>query len=101
MFDEAKARLDANIRADITTFDQLAAHFGPAADDEDANVTFKGWVRCAWSRPTGEALEEVTRRLKTLRLTIRNAPMVQPEIFGPCLFTGEPGVEEILIARAY
>jgi prolyl-tRNA synthetase len=101
MFDEAKARLDANIRADITSFDQLAAHFGPAADDEDANVAFKGWVRCAWSKPTGEALEEVTRRLKTLRLTIRNAPMVQPETFAPCLFTGEPGVEEILVARAY
>jgi prolyl-tRNA synthetase len=101
MFDEAKARLDANIRADITTFDQLAAHFGPAADDEDANVTFKGWVRCAWSRPTGEALEAVTQRLKSLRLTIRNAPMAQPETFGLCLFTGEPGVEEILVARAY
>jgi prolyl-tRNA synthetase len=101
LYDEAKARLDANIRADITSFDQLAAHFGPAADDEDANVAFKGWVRCAWSRPTGEALEEVTRRLKTLRLTIRNAPMVQPETFAPCLFTGEPGVEEILVARAY
>jgi prolyl-tRNA synthetase len=101
MFDEAKARLDANIRTDITTFDQLAAHFGPAADDEDANVTFKGWVRCAWSRPTGEALEAVTQRLKSLRLTIRNAPTAQPKAFGPCLFTAEPGVEEILIARAY
>ncbi len=101
MFDEAKARLDENIRDDIATFDQLAAHFGPAAEDEDANVTFKGWVRCAWSKPSGEALEEVTRRLKTLRLTIRNAPMAQPKTFGPCLFTGEPGVEEILVARAY
>jgi prolyl-tRNA synthetase len=101
MFDEAKVRLDENIRSDIATFDQLAAHFGPAAEDEDANVTFKGWVRCAWSKPTGEALEEVTRRLKTLSLSIRNAPMVQPETFAPCLFTGAPGVEEILIARAY
>ena len=79
----------------------MARNAGPAADDEDANVTFKGWVRCAWSRPTGEALEAVTQRLKSLRLTIRNAPMAQPETFGPCLFTGEPGVEEILIARAY
>jgi prolyl-tRNA synthetase len=101
MFDEAKARLDENIRSDIATFDQLAAHFGPAAEDEDANVTFKGWVRCAWCKPTGEALEEVTRRLKTLSLSIRNAPMAQPETFAPCLFTGEPGVEEILVARAY
>jgi prolyl-tRNA synthetase len=101
LFAEAKARLAANIRSDIRTFDQLAAHFGPAAEDEDANESFKGWVRCAWSRPTGEALEAVTQRLKTLKLTIRNAPMAQPESFEPCLFTGEPGVEEILIARAY
>jgi len=43
----------------------------------------------------------VTRRLKTLSLSIRNAPMAQPETFAVCLFTGEPGVEEILIARAY
>ncbi len=101
LFDEAKGRLDANVRADIASFDQLAAHFGPADEDEDANVAFKGWVRCAWSKPTGEALEEVTRRLKSLRLTIRNAPMDQPETFAPCLFTGHPGLEEILIARAY
>jgi prolyl-tRNA synthetase len=101
LFDEAKARLDANVRTDIATFDQLAAHFGPGAEDEDANVAFKGWVRCAWSKPTGDVLEEVTQRLKSLKLTIRNAPMAQPETFGPCLFTGQPGVEEILIARAY
>ena len=87
--------------SDIATFDQLAAHFGPAAEDEDANVDLQGLGSRAWSKPTGEALEEVTRRLKTLNLSIRNAPMVQPETFAPCLFTGEPGVEEILIARAY
>ncbi|HEX4197764.1 MAG TPA: aminoacyl--tRNA ligase-related protein, partial [Caulobacteraceae bacterium] len=101
MFDEAKARLDANIRTDIASFEQLAAWFGPGAEDEDANVAFKGWARCAWSRPTGEALEEATQRLKSLRLTIRNAPMVQPRTFGLCVFTGEPGVEEVLIGRAY
>ena len=101
LYDEAKARIEANIRTDITTFEQLAAHFGQSSDDEDANVAFKGWVRCAWSRPTGEALEAVTQQLKSLRLTIRNAPMVQPTVFRPCIFTGGPGVEEILIARAY
>jgi len=92
-------RASTPISAPTSQLRPARRHFGPAADDEDANVAFKGWVRCAWSRPTGEALEEVTRRLKTLRLTIRNAPMVQPETFAPCLFTGEPGVEEILVAR--
>ena len=40
-------------------------------------------------------------KFKSLKLTIRNAPSQQPESFAPCLFTGKPGVEEILIARAY
>jgi prolyl-tRNA synthetase len=98
---EAKARLDDNIRADIRTFDELAAYYGPAAEDDDAASAFKGWVRAAWSRPAGEALEAVEQRLKALKLTIRNAPLDQPTSFGACLFTGAPGVEEILIGRAY
>jgi prolyl-tRNA synthetase len=101
LYGEAKARLDGNIRSDIKTFDDLAAHFGPAADDDDAAGAFKGWIRAPWCKPDGEALEAVDRRLKTLKLTIRNAPMDQPESFGPCLFSGEPGVEEILIGRSY
>ena len=101
LFAEAKARLDGNIRSDITTFAELAAYFGPAADDDDAAGAFKGWVRAAWCRPTGDALEAVTAQLKSLKLTLRNAPMDQKGPFGACLFTGAPGVEEILIARAY
>ena len=101
LFDEAKIRLQASIRTDIDSFEGLAAYFGPAAEDDDAAAAFKGWVRAPWSRPTGAALEAVEARLKTLKLTIRNAPLDQPAAFGPCLFTGAPGVEDILIARAY
>jgi prolyl-tRNA synthetase len=101
LYAEAKARLDDNIRADIKSFDELAAYFGPAAEDDDAASAFKGWVRAPWCKPSGEALEAVEQRLKALKLTIRNAPMDQPASFGPCLFTGAPGVEEILIGRAY
>ena len=101
LFDEAKARLDANIRRDITSFDALAEYFGPASEDDDAASAFKGWVRVAWSRPDGEGLEAVETRLKALKLTLRNVPMDQPAALAPCIFTGEPGVEEILIARAY
>jgi len=43
----------------------------------------------------------VDAKLKGLKLTIRNAPLQQPENFAPCLFTGKAGVEEILIGRAY
>ena len=101
LYNEAKARLDANIRTDIGAFDALSAYFGPAVEDDDAAAAFKGWVRAPWSKPTDEALAMVEAQLKVLKLTIRNAPLDQPATFGPCLFTGAPGVEEILIARAY
>ena len=97
LFDEAKARLDGNIRGDFATFADIEKYYGT----EDKEGEFKGWARVQWSRPTGAALEEVGTRLKALKLTIRNAPMAQPSSFGTCIFSGAPAVEEILIARAY
>ncbi|MEP6831652.1 MAG: proline--tRNA ligase, partial [Rhizomicrobium sp.] len=95
LYADAKARLDGNIKSDIASFDAMAAHFG---EDDDS---FKGWVRVAWSKPTGAALDAVEQKLKALKLTIRNAPESQPMSFGACIFTGAPGTEEILIGRAY
>jgi len=68
-----------------------------SGSDED----FKGWLKVSWSKPGGAELEKVDQKLKGLKLTIRNAPLQQPDSFAPCLFTGAPGVEEILIGRAY
>lgn len=99
LFKESKARLDANIKTDVTSWDGLAAYFGAAGDDEDTE--FKGWVRAPWSKPTGAELEAIDAKLKTLKLTLRNVPKDQPASVGPCIFTGKPGVEEILISRAY
>ncbi len=99
LFAEAKQRLEANIRSDLTSFDDIAAYFGPSTDEE--SDVFKGWVRVAWCKPTGAALEQVEERLKSLKLTIRNAPLDQSGSFGPCVFTDAPGVEAILVARAY
>jgi prolyl-tRNA synthetase len=100
LFAEAKAMLDANIRSDLTSFDALAEYYG-APVEEDEGAAFKGWVRAPWSRPTGAALEAVDERLKALKLTLRNIPLGQTAAYGKCLFTGEPAVEEVLIARAY
>jgi prolyl-tRNA synthetase len=96
LYAEAKARLDANIRDGFSSFADLERYFG-----EDKEGEFKGWARVHWSKPTGAALDQVGERLKALKLTIRNAPRAQPASFGKCIFTGAPGVEEILIARAY
>ncbi|MBX3510313.1 MAG: proline--tRNA ligase [Hyphomonadaceae bacterium] len=97
LYAEAKARLDANIQSGFKTFADLERYYG--TDDEGRE--FKGWARVSWSKPTGAALEQVGARLKALKLTIRNAPLAQPAALGPCVFTGGPGVEEILVARAY
>jgi prolyl-tRNA synthetase len=101
LYAEAKAMLDANIKTDIRTWDELAEYFGQASDDEDEGGAFKGWVRAPWSRPSGAALEAVDARLKTLKLTLRNVPLGQGPATGKCLFTGEAAVEDVLIARAY
>lgn len=91
LYAEAKVRLDAGIRRDVT---DLAAHY---AGDEN----HVGWVEVQWSRPTGDALEAIVQQLKALKLTMRNAPLEAAPADGPCFFTGEKAVERILIGRTY
>ncbi|WP_373488328.1 proline--tRNA ligase [Blastomonas sp.] len=93
LFSAAKARLDANVRSDVTDFDGLKAHFGASQ--------YPGWVAVDWSRPTGDALDGVVERLKSLKLTIRNTPEQSSPSGETCFFTGEPAVERVLLARAY
>jgi prolyl-tRNA synthetase len=101
LYKEARTRLDTNIRTDIKSLAGLKEHFGAATDDEEGGE-FRGWARVPWSKPKGAALEDLEKQLKQLKLTIRNAPLDQPEgEFGTCIFTGEKAVQEILIARAY
>ncbi|MGH6651110.1 MAG: proline--tRNA ligase [Sphingopyxis sp.] len=88
---EAKARLDDNIRRDVT---DLKAHF--AGDDK-----FVGWVEVQWARPTGAALDKIVEQLKALKLTMRNTPLDAAPADGACFFTGAPAVERVLIGRTY
>ena len=93
-FDQARERRDANITRDISTMDGLAACY----DDKQSNP---GWVEVQWSKPTGGALEKVVEQLKALKLTIRNVPIGSAPPDGACIFTGEPAIERVLVARAY
>ncbi len=88
---EAKARLEAGIRRDVT---DLAAHY---AGDEKV----VGWVEVQWARPTGDALEAIVQQLKAMKLTMRNVPLNAAAADGACFFTGEKAVERILIGRTY
>ncbi|HPV69112.1 MAG TPA: His/Gly/Thr/Pro-type tRNA ligase C-terminal domain-containing protein, partial [Sphingorhabdus lacus] len=92
LYAEAKARMDANIRRDVT---DLATHF---AGDE---AGFAGWVEVQWARPTGAALDKIVEQLKALKLTMRNSPLEAAAVDGACFFTGESAVERILIGRTY
>ncbi|WP_137679243.1 aminoacyl--tRNA ligase-related protein [Aurantiacibacter suaedae] len=94
LYAEAAARRDANITRGVTSMDEVAAHF---AD----NVVYPGWLEVQWAKPTGAALKTVVEQLKALKLTLRNVPRDAEAADGTCIFTGEPAVERVLVARAY
>ncbi|SMQ74513.1 prolyl-tRNA synthetase [Altererythrobacter xiamenensis] len=94
MFEEARERRDANIKRGVTSMEEVAAFYS-------AETKYPGWLEVQWSKPTGDALEKVVETLKAHKLTIRNVPMNAEAVDGTCIFTGEPAVERILIAKAY
>ncbi|MEN3749353.1 proline--tRNA ligase [Sphingomonas sp. HF-S3] len=94
LFEQAKARTEANITRDVTDFAGLEAFF------EKGGKT-PGWVEVNWSKPTGAELDKVVERLKALKLTFRNVPIGAAPAEGSCIFTGAPAVERILVAKSY
>ncbi|MDJ0977727.1 MAG: proline--tRNA ligase [Erythrobacter sp.] len=94
LYAQAAERRDANITRGITEWEAVVSHFKDGGK-------YPGWIEVEWSKPTGAALEKVVERLKTLQLTIRNVPRDADPASGSCIFTGEPAVERILVARAY
>jgi prolyl-tRNA synthetase len=94
LFEQARQRRDANVHRGIDSLDALTEFYREEA-------RYPGWVELAWSKPTGAALEEVVTRLKALKLTVRNTPMDGEPVAGNCIFTGQPAVERIYVARAY
>jgi len=89
---EARERLEANIRRDVTDKAALAAAF---EGDKP------GWVEVEWARPTGAALDAVEEWLKGEKLTLRNTPLDAAPASGTCIFTGEKAVERVIVGRSY
>ncbi|MGH8218415.1 MAG: aminoacyl--tRNA ligase-related protein, partial [Steroidobacteraceae bacterium] len=112
---EARARLEANVRADLASFADLEAYYGGAGDsgataesaaagaEESAGAeSFRGWALVPWARPEGAALDAIDRQLKSLKLTVRVAPLEQESVEGRvCAFSGAPAQEWVLVGRAY
>ncbi|MGB3712380.1 MAG: proline--tRNA ligase [Erythrobacter sp.] len=94
LFERARERRDANITRGLGTWDDVVDFFA-------SNGKYPGWVEVQWSKPTGKALDDVVEQLKSQKLTFRNVPKDSDPADGNCIFTGEPAVERILVARAY
>ncbi|MFM7402999.1 MAG: aminoacyl--tRNA ligase-related protein, partial [Erythrobacter sp.] len=94
LYDEARIRRDANISRGLTAWQAVIDHF-------EQGGKYPGWVEVEWAKPTGAALDAVVEKLKAVKLTIRNVPRGAEPAQGTCIFTGEPAVERVLVARAY
>ncbi|MBQ9235608.1 MAG: proline--tRNA ligase [Alphaproteobacteria bacterium] len=97
MFTRAKQRLEANIRTDITTPDELRAYFSANNEwIEDGKSGKVAFVRGKWS---GDADSE--ELLKQLKITIRCLPFDQSGTKGKCLLTGKDAELDVIYAKCY
>ena len=94
MFVTAAERRDANITRGVTSLDGVREFYAQGGK-------YPGWLEVQWAKPTGAALEQVEAQLKDMKLTLRNVPADAAPADGSCIFTGEPAVERVLVARAY
>src|SRR3546814_18044890 len=86
LFNEARARRDANITRGITSMGEVAAHYA-------GDARFPGWLEVQWSKPSGDELEQVVDAHKAPKLTLRNVPRDRAPASGHRLITGQPTVE--------
>ena len=97
MFNKAKARLEANIRTDITTKEQFAEYFTNSNEwIEDGKQGKVAFVRGKWC---GDPESEET--LKAMKITIRCIPFDQTNTKGECLLTGKEATMDVIYARSY
>ncbi len=95
LYAEAKARLDDNIKSGVTDWAGVESYFCGQR---------RGVQRLAESvmvQAIGAELDKVDTKLKALKLTIRNAPLQQPDILRPACSRAQPAWKKSLIGRAY
>lgn len=97
MYEKAKARLEQNIRTDITSPEDFAAYFANSNEwIEDGKQGKVAFVRGKWCGDT--ATEEI---LKSMKITIRCIPFEQSGTTGKCLLTGKEATLDVIYARSY
>jgi prolyl-tRNA synthetase len=93
-FEQAKAFRDANIRRDISNFEDFKAYFTPKSEDKPE--IHGGFVLAKWS---GDA--DALAQLQELKVTIRCLPLEQSGTTGTCVVTGKPATKDAIFAKAY
>ena len=97
MYEKAKARLEQNIRTDITSPEDFAAYFANSNEwIEDGKQGKVAFVRGKWCGDT--ATEDI---LKSMKITIRCIPFDQSGTTGKCLLTGKEATLDVIYARSY
>lgn len=93
-FNQAKQYRDANIRKDITTFEQLKEFF--TVKNADKSEIHGGFVHAKWC---GDV--ETEKMLEELKISIRCLPLEQSGTEGDCILTGRPAVLDVILAKSY
>ena len=97
LFARAKARMDQNIRTDITTPEEFKAYFSQANEwIEDGKQGKVAFVKGKWC---GDSQSEEI--LKELKISIRCLPLTQSGTTGKCLLTGKDATIDVIYARSY
>jgi prolyl-tRNA synthetase len=93
-FQQAKAFRDANIRADITTIDELREFFTPKNADQPE--IHGGFVLAKWC---GDA--DTEKMLDEMKISIRCLPLQQSGSEGKCVLTGRKATIDAIFAKSY
>lgn len=93
-FTQAKHYREANIRTDITTFEQLKEFF--TVKNSDKPEIHGGFVVAKWC---GDV--ETEKMLEELKVSIRCLPLKQSGTEGKCILTGRRAVIDVILAKSY
>ena len=97
MLANAKARLENNIRTDITTPEEFAAYFANSNEwIEDGKQGKVAFIKGKWAED-----ENTEEMLKAMKITIRCIPLEQSGTKGKCLLTGKDATLDVIYARTY
>ena len=94
-FDEARERMEARTRRDVTDWDEFQRHFASGDDNQGA----EGQPGFVIAKFCGDAACE--EKARDLGVTIRCLPFDQSGTEGACVVCGRPATVDAVFAKAY